>query len=225
MAHPQHQELDLVKLIPPVFNAVEPTYVPYASTTPQLVYDSFSLYQPARAQYLDQHAWTRPDLFPRAEEYKGHLDHTLSKAQIRIRSSEETGKSLYDQTASTDQEHVEEGGVDYSKSRKRKFQTSEKSDEDSGLNKRRKLSHQSIHQDSKSFLESANFSPEAVESDVIQHSLPDLADTQLWLTEMGNIDIVNDEGHDPAVTRTWLKDGQNVEFIKDVSPYSADTRA
>ena len=198
--------------------------MPYISTTPQLVYDSFSLYQPARAQYLDQDAWTRPGLVLCAEENKGQVDHTLSKAQLRIRSSEEAGRSLCEETASRDLEHVEEGGLDYSKSRKRKFQTSEKSDEDSGLNKRRKLSHQSIHQDSKSFLESASFSPEVVESNVIQPGLPDLADTQLWLTGMGNADIANDEGHDPAVIRTWLKDGQDVDFIKQATPYRAHVR-
>lgn len=176
-------------------------------------------------QYLDHDAWTQLGLSLPPDEHKGEIDRTPSKSQSPVRSSEETRKTLGEETASRDQEHVEEAGVNYSKSHKRKFQTPEKNGLDSSLDKRRKSSHQSIHLDSKSFLGSPSFSPRAVGFDFIQNEPVDLADAQFWLKEVGSVDSVKDESPDPAAIRAWLNDGQNADYIKDVSHDPADTRA
>ena len=179
--HPQHQEPKLDNVMP-LYKPARPTHMLYTSTAPQLLGDILSLHEPTRMQYFDQNTWRHRESSLAAGEHKGEMDSTPLEAQFRVRTMEGARKSLAEETASRDQEHFEEAGVVYTQSHKRKLQTPEESDEDGGLNKQKKLSHQSVYQDSKSCVDSASLSPRALGLSVLQTESPDLADDQLWLT-------------------------------------------
>ncbi|KAL8789367.1 MAG: hypothetical protein Q9195_006840 [Heterodermia aff. obscurata] len=174
MAHPRYQELDLDKAVPVCNPLQPPTYVPCTSTTTQPEDDIFQFYEPACVQFLGHDDWAQLGLNLPADRHKGAMDSIPWKAQSRVRSST---KFMGGNAASRDQEHVQEAGVDYSKCHKRKFQMTEESGEDSGLDKRRKLSLQSIYQDTKSLLESGSFSPRTTGA-VFRTEPPDFADVQ-----------------------------------------------
>ena len=227
IAHSQHQELDLDKAMP-FYQLAQPNYVPYISTIPELVDDFSTFYQSTDIQCLDQYAWTQSSLMFPADEHGDVVDCTPSKAQPLIRSSGESKKSLGVETTSKDQEddqHDEESGVNHTISHKRKLQTPEETGQDSGLDKRRKLSHQKIHLDSKSYPEPASFSPKAEGVDFIRNESHDLADIRAWLSEGKNVSIFEAESPDPAAIRAGLEDGQNVDLSKEELPGLADTRA
>ena len=180
--HPQHQEPKLGKLMP-LYEPARPTHMLYTSTALQLLDADLSLHEPTQIQYFDQNAWRNRESFLPAEGHKSEMDSTPSEVQFRVRTSRGASKSLVEETASRDQEHFEEAEIVYTQSHKRKLQTPEESDEDGGLNKQRKLSHQSVPQDSKSSVDSASLSPRALGLSVLQTESPDLADDRLWLTE------------------------------------------
>ena len=224
IANLQPQELDLDKAMP-IYESVQPYYEPYIATTPELVDDFFPFYQSTDIQCLDQDAWTQSGLIFPADERGGVVDCTPSKAQPQIRSSEEGRKPLGVETTSKDQEHDEDAGMNHTISHKRKFQTPEESGEDIGLDKRRKISHQNIHLDSKSYLEPAHFSPKADGADCTRNESHDLADVRAWLLDGRNVSIFEAESPDPAAIRAGLEDGRNVDFIEEKSPDLAETRA
>ena len=227
IAKSQYQELDLDKATP-FYESAQPNYVPYIPTSPELVDDFLTFYQSTDIKCLDQDAWTQSGLIFPADEHADVVDCTPSKAQPLIRSSGEGKKSLGVETTSKDQEddqHDEESGVNHTISHKRKLQTPEENGEDSGLDKRRKLSHQNIHLDSKSYLEPASFSPKAEGADCIRNESHDLADVRAWLSEGKNVSIFEAKSPDPAAIRARLEDGQDVDLIKEELPGLADTRA